>query len=105
MTSGWWVREGPWFSRLFEDPAFLARVREIWNEIASDQLPALLQAIQTRAASMQQAQLNNFQRWPVLETYVWPNYAIPGSYAGEIAYLDAFLRARIEWMDSQLNSE
>lgn len=105
VTSGWWVREGPWFSRLFEDPAFLARVREIWNEIASDQLPALLQAIQTRATSMQQAQLNNFQRWPVLESYVWPNYTIPGSYAGEIAYLDDFLRARIAWMDSQFNPE
>lgn len=105
VTNGWWVREGPWFSRLFEDPAFLARVREVWNEIASDQLPALLQAIETRAAAMQQAQLNNFQRWPVLETYVWPNYTIPGSYAGEIAYLEEFLRARIEWMDSQFNPE
>jgi hypothetical protein len=102
-TDGWWVREAPWFSRLFEDPAFANRAREIWNEINSDQLPEFLAAIHTRAASMQQAQLNNFQRWPILETYVWPNYTIPGTYAGEIAYLDEFLRARIEWIDSQLN--
>jgi hypothetical protein len=102
-TGGWWVREAPWFSRLFEDPAFASRAREIWNEVNSDQLPEFLAAIHIRAASMQQAQLNNFQRWPILETYVWPNYTIPGTYAGEIAYLDEFLRARIEWMDSQLN--
>jgi hypothetical protein len=102
-TNGWWVREAPWFTRLFEDPAFAARVRDVWNEINADQIPALMQAIHTRATSMQQAQLNNFQRWPVLETYVWPNYAIPGSYAGEVAYLDEFLRARIAWMDSQFN--
>lgn len=101
---GWWVREAPWFERLFEDPAFAARVRDVWNEIKSEQIPALLQAIDARAAAMQQAQLNNFQRWPVLESWVWPNYAIPGSYAGEVEYLDEFLRARIAWMDGQLNA-
>jgi hypothetical protein len=36
---------------------------------------------------------------------VWPNYTIPGSYAGEVAYLDEFLRARIAWMDSQFNPQ
>jgi hypothetical protein len=30
---------------------------------------------------------------------VWPNYTIPRTYAGEVAYLDEFLRVRIEWMD------
>lgn len=102
-ASGWWVHDGPWFERLFQDPAFVARVREVWNEIKADQLPAMLQSIHTHAAAMQQSQLNNFQRWPVLETYVWPNYAIPGSYAGEIDYLDEFLTARIAWLDKQFN--
>lgn len=100
---GWWVREAPWFSRLFEDPVFANRAREIWDEINTDQLPEFLASIHARAASMQQSQLNNFQRWPILETYVWPNYEIPGTYAGEIAYLDEFLRTRIDWIDSQLN--
>ena len=52
---------------------------------------------------LQQAQLNNFQRWPILETYVWPNYRIPGSFSGEIDYLDSWLSARIAWMDAQFN--
>jgi hypothetical protein len=103
LTAGWWVRDAPWFSRLFEDPAFVARVREIWNEIRADQLPAMFQSITNRSAALQQAQLNNFQRWPILETYVWPNNRIPGSYAGEVDYLVSWLTARIAWMDTQLN--
>jgi CotH protein len=102
-TDGWRIRTAPWFSRLFEDPAFAARVKAKWNEIRIDQLPAMLQSITASSASLQQPQLNNFQRWPILEMYVWPNYAIPGSYAGEIDYLNTWLTARIAWMDRQIN--
>jgi hypothetical protein len=103
LTSGWWVRDAPWFSRLFQDPAFAARARQMWNEIKADELPAMFQSISSDAAAMQQAQLNNFQRWPILENYVWPNNRIPGSYAGEVDYLNTWLAARAAWMDSQFN--
>ena len=102
-TAGWWIRDAPWISRLFEDPAFAARARTIWNEIKADQLPAMFASIDDNAALLQQAQLNNFERWPTLEIYVWPNYGIPGSYAGEVDYLKTWLTARVAWMDAQFN--
>jgi CotH kinase protein len=102
-TEGWHIRNAQWFSRLFEDPAFVARVKLRWNEIKADELPAMFAGITTGSARLQQPQLNNFQRWPILETYVWPNYTIPGSYAGEIGQLNAWLNARIAWMDRQIN--
>ena len=102
-TDGWRVRTAPWFSRLFEDPAFAARVKLLWNEVKDDELAAMLQSIPVNAAKLQQPQLNNFQRWPILEMYVWPNYKIPGSYAGEIDYLNTWLSARITWIDRQFN--
>jgi hypothetical protein len=102
-TDGWHIRTAPWFSRLFEDPAFVARVRLAWNDIKTDELPAMFQAITASSATLQQAQLNNFQRWPILETYVWPNYAIPGSYSGEVDYLRTWLTARIAWMEGQID--
>lgn len=101
--AGWWVREGDWFETLFQDPAFLARVRQVWNEIKTDELPAMMASIAPKAAALQQSQLNNFQRWPILETYVWPNSQVPGSYGGEIDYLTTWLEGRIEWMDRQFN--
>ena len=102
-TEGWHIRIAPWFKRLFEDPAFAARVKTAWIEIKADELPAMFQEITTRSAGLQQAQLNNFQRWPILETWVWPNNQIPGSYKGEVDYLRSFLTARIDWIDQQIN--
>lgn len=102
-TTGWHVRNAKWFSRLFQDAAFRARVRSVWNEIMAHEIPAMLAAIRSRAATLQQGQLNNFHRWPILEMYVWPNNRVPGSYAGEIDYLDSWLRERIAWMDAQFN--
>ena len=102
-TSGWWIRDAPWFSRLFEDPAFVARVRQVWNEIKTEQLPAVSGSIAANSLLLQQSQLNNFQRWPILEIYVWPNRDVPGSYAAEVEYLQSWLTARIAWLDSQFN--
>ena len=102
-TAGWWIHDAPWFSRLFEDPAFAARARVIWNEIKADDLPAMFESITAHATVLQQAQLNNFQRWPILENYVWPNNRIPGSYAGEVEYMGSWLTARVAWLDAQFN--
>jgi hypothetical protein len=35
--------------------------------------------------------------------YVWPNHRIPGSYGGEIDYVESWLTTRIAWMDDQFN--
>jgi hypothetical protein len=104
LTSGWHIRKAPWFSRLFEDPVFAARVREIWKDAKSTQLPAMMESIGASSVALQQARLNNFQRWPILENYVWPNNVVPGSYNGEVEYLRSWLSTRIAWMDSQFNS-
>ena len=70
-------------------------MKPVWNEIKADELPAMFAVDPGRTPrALQQAQLNNFQRWPILETYVWPNYEIPGSYAGEIDYLESLADAR-----------
>lgn len=103
LTAGWHIRDAKWFSRLFLDPVFRDRVRTMWNEIKADEIPAMLDAIRSRAATLQQAQLNNFHRWPILEMYVWPNNQVPGSYAGELDYLEDWLAARAGWMDAQFN--
>lgn len=63
----------------------------------------MTQSLTANATLLQQSQLNNFQRWPILEMYVWPNYMIPGSHSGEIGYLNTWLTARVTWMDGQFN--
>jgi hypothetical protein len=99
----WWTRRSPWHTRLFEDPAFAQKAKDRWNAVKATQIDTLLAYIDQHATAMNQAQQNNFQRWPILGVYVWPNPIIPGTYAGEVTQLKTWLTHRIEWMDAAFN--
>jgi len=99
----WWTRRSPWHTRLFEDPAFAQKAKDRWNALKATQIDTLLAYIDQNATAMNQAQQNNFQRWPILGVYVWPNPVIPGTYAGEVTQLKTWLTRRIEWMDAAFN--
>ena len=53
---------------------------------------------------MGQAVDRNFERWPTLGQYVWPNYYIGQTYEDEIEYLRNWIIDRMEWMDNELLS-
>jgi hypothetical protein len=96
-----------WYERIFEDPGFQAAYAARWRELrqgpwATDDL---LQEIDEAAALLSEAQERNFQRWPILGEYVWPNdegHAERTTYAEEIDYLKDWLQKRLAWIDSQL---
>jgi len=50
------------------------------------------------------APLRNFERWPILETWIWPNVEVTGSFEGEINYLRNWLTDRLKWMDDNMPS-
>ncbi len=108
--TGWWLRSNDltytqWTKRLFDDPAFAAAVAERWKQLKATQFDSLSAYIDENAAALNQSQLNNYQRWPILGQYVPPNAEVAGSYQGEVAYLKSWLTARIAWMDSQLDPQ
>lgn len=101
--TGWWIRNSRWFDGLFEDPAFQARVRARWNELKAEQFDTILEYIDDSSTLLAQGASNNFQRWPILSEWVWPNAVVTGSYEGELQYLREWLQARIAWMDAEFN--
>ncbi len=102
-TDGWRTRPTPWYTRLFQDPAFAAKVRARWAQMKADgELDAILAYIDERAFYLSEAQKANFVRWPILDQELDITRVIPGSYEGEIAVMKEWLQARIAWMDTQL---
>jgi hypothetical protein len=106
--TGWWLRSNPapfpqWTERLFADPAFAAAVAVRWNQL-KPQFQTLPAWINQNAAALQQSQENNFQRWPSLGQYVWPNSEVAGSYQGEVTFPNSWLTTRIAWLDGQFNA-
>jgi hypothetical protein len=49
-----------------------------------------------------EAQQRNFQRWPVLGTYVWPNYYVGSSFQDEVNWLKNWVTNRLNWMDTNM---
>lgn len=99
---GWWVRDAsPYLQRLMQDGQYRQYLRARWAYLSS-RLGEVHAFIDDAAAVLQPAQVRNFERWPILETWVWPNAVVTGSYAGEVGHLQQWLQVRGAWMDDQL---
>ena len=93
FTEGWW-------RYLFRDPAFTARYRARFAALLNDQFSAdnLDRIVDGLAADAGPAAARNFQRWvtsPPLEN----------SHAAEIALLKDFLRRRVTWLKTRLETD
>lgn len=100
---GWRIRkEAEWISHLFQDPAFRAKAYQRWRTVKKAHIDTLDDYIDDTARMLDASQRENFKRWDILGTYVWPNNVVTGSYAGEVKYLKKWLNERIKWMDAQM---
>lgn len=94
-----------WWARFKEDPAYFNLMVDTWNgyreTILSDQ--RVEEVIDSLTTMLADAQLRNFNAFPILNNYVWPNNYVGGSYENEIAYLKEWISERIAWIDSKLD--
>lgn len=96
-----------WWKRLLEDPEFQSRIKEKWMKLRNGKFTnAIINGwIDDFEAQLEEPQARNFQRWPVLGTYVWPNNFVGDTYKEEVDYLREWLMERLEWMDSAFDIE
>lgn len=100
-AQGWWVKHGPWFTRLFDDPAFEEKVKKRWAAIRHKEVEDLLKNIDKQAAKLALAQKQNFSVWKILDKKVWPNPQVYYTYDAEVDQIKKWLKTRIEWLDSR----
>ncbi len=103
-TVPWMRTNAIWYKQWFKDPLFQADVATQWNALKNNGVfTAWLASIRQQSINLEQAQTNNFARWPILGIEVWPNVEAAGSYAGEVAYFINWLNLRIAYFDSLFN--
>lgn len=96
-----------WYERLFEDPDFAVAYADRWAELrsgplATDKLLADIEStvtLLTHGGAAESPVNRNFQRWDILDEYVWPNYYWGGDYDDQVAWLRTWLTGRLDWMD------
>ncbi|MGY4384350.1 spore coat protein CotH [Pedobacter sp. UYP24] len=91
-----------WIQRLMEDPAFRKRIRFRWNELKPkmQNLPAAVTLLEKKLSV---SQVRNFTRWNILNTKVYREVQIAGSYAAEVSYVKDFLTGHLNWLDTKFN--
>ncbi|MFY0689015.1 MAG: CotH kinase family protein [Cyclobacteriaceae bacterium] len=99
---GYWIKKSTWYSRLFEDPNFVAKVKSRFNYFYNNR-DLFEENIVSTAYYLDQGQKRNFKKWPILGEYVWPNHVAFKSYNEEVEYLKKWLNERFEWMNKSIN--
>jgi subtilisin-like proprotein convertase family protein len=95
-----------WWPRFAEDPEFMKEVACRWKDLNSTVFSPITRNIwmDSVANLISEAQARNFQLWPILGEYIWPNpQPIPGTFEDEVLRLKSWIYVRKFWLDQQLN--
>ncbi len=93
-----------WYRRLMEDPQFVNHLKCRWDTLRQQLLSndRIQFVIDSLVSVIDEAQVRNFARWPVLGEYVWPNQFIGDTYQEEVTFLRNWIFSRLEWMDNHM---
>ncbi|MCG3164456.1 MAG: hypothetical protein POELPBGB_00210 [Bacteroidia bacterium] len=93
-----------WWQRMMQDTSYLNQLNCRWLELRSDILhtDSLMMRIDTMAIYLNESQQRHYQTWPILGTYVWPNYFVGNTYQEEVDYLKYWITERLNWMDANM---
>jgi CotH kinase protein/Secretion system C-terminal sorting domain len=93
-----------WFRRMIEDPVFTRSLKCRWEQLRTTFLTNdyFTRAIDSMAIVLNEAQVRNYQRWPILGTYIWPNQYIGLTYGDEINFMKQWIITRLQWMDANM---
>jgi len=100
-AEGFWIKNNPWYSRLFQDPAFVAQVQSRFAYFRANQ-DLMLQKIDSYAAKLKWAQQENNDKWQTIGTYVWPNPVVYDTYQEEVDHMKDWYVQRMNWLDEAL---
>ena len=87
------------------DATSRAQLLDIWDEARQSGLTKerLIEYVDSLEEELSESQALNFQRWPIMQTFVHQNPRIWGSYASEVQNVRRFINERVDWMDKKLN--
>ena len=87
-----------WFSRLFDNPDFLALTLSRWQQKRPALETFVNASIDIYARRLMVAQQRNFQRWPIFDVPL-TNYYVFSNHDEEVAFVRRFLNERMTWLD------
>jgi hypothetical protein len=101
--NGWRAQEkGIWFGVLLTHPKFCAAVKKRWTESRLDgnlSNATIFNIVDKQSELMKPLVEENFEIWPSLGLYLWPNPYWLNTWEGETNALKSWISLRTEWLD------
>lgn len=93
-----------WWARMMEDLDYRGVFVSRWKALRKGAFhtDSLMTYIDNTIDYLGEAVDRNFERWPILGLYVWPNYFIGETYEEEVNYLKDWIKERANWMDANI---
>ena len=102
-SEGFKLKGNQWYSRLFEDPVFVSKVKERYDYFYNRKND-ILDRINTIANYLYYSVVENDNKWGVLYLEGWPNVNAWGCYQNEVQFLKEWLCSRMDWLKMQYDS-
>ena len=102
-TSGWDDPIAFWWQKLWEDDNFQKQFSQRYTDLRYTVLSEknIFSKIDSMSNYLDDAIERNYNKWPNLGEYLWPNYYVFDTYEEEIVYLKSWIKGRLNWMDSE----
>ena len=96
-----------WWARLLEDPYFTESVKCRYDELRRTKFhtDTITHYLDRMAQLLSVAEERNYDHWPILGSYVWPNYFIGETYQEEVNYMKNWIADRLTWLDANITGE
>lgn len=95
-----------WYHLMMKIPEVRFRYRELYNDIYYDQIPMILDAVYPTGNALNEMANRNFNKWQILDIYVWPN-PIPilnaKTHQEQVDLVYSYIRDRALWMYLEVN--
>ena len=98
---GFHIKSNPWYKRMFEDPYFNSLVKDRFLYYETN-LDMLLNKIDLIEKYLEKSQQKNFEIWPILGQYVWPNPVYYDTHHQEVEHLKDWIEQRMTWLKTWL---
>ena len=103
FTEGFWVKNNAWYNRLFQDPAFVSKVKNRFLYFRNNQ-DLILEKMDFYADYLNLAQQENDKKWDIIGNYAWPNPVVYDTYEEEVAHLKDWYIKRMNWLDTEFKN-
>ena len=95
-----------WWSRLMEDFGYARGFSARWKELRAGAFSndSIISFIDNTVQYLGDEIDRNFIRWPIIGSYVWPNFYVGPTYNDEVIWLKNWISSRLGWMDSNISA-